>query len=239
MSATGESLWEAFVELHWRPAYLDDRELGDGRGLERSGRLGLEVSVNTNPRKAIVASVSEAARATHDGYEVYTDGSLKIRPREDFELELQPNLIVTRGEPRFVDRGDAAGPRFARQDVSSFGTTTRATWTLDRNLTLQGYLQILYAALRYRDAFTASPRVIAIGLDRLRPASFDPSIYDLGEGVIDATLVARWEYRPGSTAYLVYSHAQVPAEDRLGASALVHGPASDAVIAKLSWAYFL
>jgi hypothetical protein len=239
VSATGKDLWEAFLELHWRPSYIDDRELGDGRGLERSGRLGLELSFNTNPRRAVVLAWNHTMRATHDGYEIYGDGSLKLRPREDFELELQPNLIVTRGEPRFLHDRDADGPRFARQDVTSFGTTTRATWTLERNLTIQGYLQILYASLRYRDAFTASSRLVVIGLDELRPAAFDPRVYDLGEGVIDASVVARWEYRPGSTAYLVYSHAQVPAGDRVGGAALVHGPASDAVLAKLSWAYFL
>jgi len=42
VSGTGKGLWEAFVEVHWRPHYFDDREIGDGRALERAGRLGLE-----------------------------------------------------------------------------------------------------------------------------------------------------------------------------------------------------
>ena len=49
----------------------------------------------------------------------------------------------------------------------------------------------------------------------------------------------RWEYRPGSTAYLVYSHAQGPAQDDVPYEprALTHGPAADAVLLKLSWAW--
>ena len=43
----------------------------------------------------------------------------------------------------------------------------------------------------------------------------------------------------GSTAYLVYSHAQMPdaADATYEPRALVRGPASDVVLLKLSWAW--
>jgi hypothetical protein len=52
-------------------------------------------------------------------------------------------------------------------------------------------------------------------------------------------LVGRWEYRSGSTAFVVYSHAQVPSDDGTGFSprALARGPAQDVVLLKLSWAW--
>jgi len=78
-----------------------------------------------------------------------------------------------------------------------------------------------------------------IGLDSLRPAMFDPAGYDGREGTLAATVVGRWEYRPGSTAFLVYSHAQSPSTDGVtyAPSALVRGPAADVVLLKLSWAW--
>jgi hypothetical protein len=146
--------------------------------------------------------------------------------------------LFASGEPRFVDE-DLMGPRFARQQAHSFGVTARGTWTLTRDLTLQAYVQALLATIRFEDAFVADPALRKIGVDDLQAASFDPAMYDGREGALNATVVTRWEYRPGSTAFLVYSHAQSPAQDRATyePGALVRGPASDAVLLKLSWAW--
>jgi hypothetical protein len=38
-------------------------------------------------------------------------------------------------------------------------------------------------------------------------------MYDVRAGPLNATMVGRREYAPGSTAFLVYSHAQIPSED--------------------------
>ncbi len=239
LSGTGKGLWEIFLELHWRPHYFDDRELGDGRALERSGRLGVELSLRSDPRRAISAGMSFTRRSTHDGSETYASSSIAIRPRDNVELDVEPDLVAVRGEPRFVDASDPMGPRFARLDATSFGITTRATWTLHRNFTLQAYVQALLATLRYRDGLLAHASERVIGLDELRPGTFDPASYDGREGALNATIVGRWEYRPGSTAFLVYSHAQVPREDGTGldARSLSRGPAQDVVLLKLSWAW--
>lgn len=239
ISGTGKGLWHGFLELHWRPQFFDDRELGDGRALERSGRLGVEFSLHSDPHRAIAGGFELTTRTTHDGSETFASGGIAVRPRDNLELELEPSLIIARGEPRFVDGSDPQGPRFARLAASSFGVTTRATWTLQRNLTIQGYLQALLATLRYRDPLVADPDDRVIALDDLQSASFDPSAYDSREGALNATVVGRWEYRPGSTAYLVYSHAQLPADDGAGFDprALPRGPAQDVVLVKLSWAW--
>ena len=238
LGATTRGLWQIWMELHWRPAYYDDRELGDGRALERSGRLGWELELNTDPRRAVVGTWSSQLRSTHDGWELYADSDLKLRPRDNIEIDLQPSLVFSYGEPRFVDASDPNGPRFARLDASSVGLTTRLTWTLQRDLTLQAYVQGLLASLRFRDPFVADPSLRVIGIDQLMPGTFEPAMYDSREGALNATIVGRWEYRPGSTAFLVYSHAQSPS-DGIGfhPTALVHGPASDAVLLKVSWAW--
>ena len=239
VSGTGKGLWEVFMELHWRPHFFDDRELGDGRALERSGRLGVELSLRSDPHRSIAAGGSVLVRSTHDGSETYASGSIALRPRDNLELDIEPDLVVSRGEPRYVDGSDSNGPRFARLDATSFGATTRATWTLHRNLTLQAYVQALLATLHYRDGLLADPGDRVIRLDDLRSGAFDPAIYDSREGALNATIVARWEYRPGSTAFLVYSHAQVPSDDgtSFDMRALPRGPAQDVVLLKVSWAW--
>jgi hypothetical protein len=238
VSGTTRDMWHGFLELHWRPSTFDDRELGDGRALQHGGILGLEAELRTDTRRAVIGGVSVYAASQHDGGRLSASGELEARPRDNLEITLAPELFITRGEPRYVDE-DALGPRFARQDATSFGITARTTWTLKRDLTVQAFVQALLATIRYRDAFVADPMDRVIGLDDLRPASFDPSMYDGRAGAFDATIVGRWEYRPGSTAFLVYSHAQAPAGDgaTYDPAALVTGPASDVVLLKLSWAW--
>jgi hypothetical protein len=238
VSGTVQGMWEMFAELHWRPAYFDDREFGDGRALQRSGRLGLELSVHSDPRRAVVGGLSVTAQSTHDGGFYEVGSSFSIRPRDDVEVSIEPEMLIARGEPRYLE-DDALGPRFARQDATSFGATTRAIWTLQRNLTIQAYVQALLATIRYRDAFVADPMTRIVSLNDLQPATFDPAQYDAREGALNATVVGRWEYRPGSTAYLVYSHLQGPDDDRAtwDPAALVRGPKQDIVLLKLSWAW--
>ena len=187
---------------------------------------------------AIRGGLSVTAQSTHAGSYTAADASFSIRPRDDVELEIDPELLVTRGEPRYL-ADDELGPRFARQNATSFGATMRTTWTLQRDLTLQAYVQALLATIRYRDPFVADPLDRVVGLDDLQSATFDPAMYDGREGALNATAVARWEYRPGSTAFLVYTHAQVPTDDRATwePGALVYGPAQDVVLLKLSWAW--
>ncbi|HEY5950914.1 MAG TPA: DUF5916 domain-containing protein, partial [Kofleriaceae bacterium] len=238
ISGTAKGMWELFLELHWRPNYFDDREFGDGRALQRSGRLGVELGIHSDPRRVVVGSFELTAQSTHAGSFTEAASTFSVRPRDDVELAIEPDLLVTRGEPRYLE-DDMFGPRFARQDATSFGVTTRAIWTLQRDLTLQAYVQALLATIRYRDAFTADPLDRVVGLDDLQPASFDAAMYDAREGALNATAVARWEYRPGSTAFLVYSHAQAPTDARAtwDPAALVHGPQQDVVLLKLSWAW--
>lgn len=238
LSGTGKGLWEAFVELHWRPHYFDDRELGDGRALERSGRLGLELSLRSDPHASIAASGSMTLRSTHSGAEVFANGSLAARPRDSIELEIEPDVVVARGEPRFLEDG-ADGPRFARLDATSLGLTARATWTLFRDLTIQAYAQAFLATLRHRDPFLAPAGTRVIALDDLRAGDFLANRYDAREGALNATVVGRWEYRPGSTVFLVYSHAQTPTGDgtQFDVRSLPRGPAQDVILLKLSWAW--
>ncbi len=89
VSGTGKGLWEAFVEVHWRPHYFDDREIGDGRALERAGRLGLEVSLRSDPHRAASASMSLATRSTYNGSETYLNGVIALRPRDNLEFDVR------------------------------------------------------------------------------------------------------------------------------------------------------
>jgi hypothetical protein len=65
---------------------------------------------------------------------------------------------------------------------------------------------------------------------------------DEGGGFFNLNLVLRWEYRLGSTLYLVYTRAQAPDLQlmtgemaRLDLGAIRHGPAADVLLVKLTY----
>jgi hypothetical protein len=68
------------------------------------------------------------------------------------------------------------------------------------------------------------------------PPSVNP---DLQEGVLNLNVVLRWEYLPGSTLFLVYTRAQIPAlgggHGALDLGAVGRAPASDVLLLKATY----
>ncbi|MBE0566418.1 MAG: carbohydrate binding family 9 domain-containing protein [Krumholzibacteria bacterium] len=93
-----------------------------------------------------------------------------------------------------------------------FGRLARTTWDLtlrssvlfDRDHSLQVYFQPFLTHGDYSD-----PRWLATpdSYD-LRPYALDATNYDFVFGAVNLNVVYRWEYRPGSTVYLVWTHAK-------------------------------
>src|SRR5262249_37277625 len=134
--------WQMFTELHWRPWHYDDREVGEGTALQRSGRLGWELSLETDPRRSVTVSWEQAAYFVAHGLTYQADGNVTIRARPELDVELLPSSLLARGEPRYV-LTDATGEHvFARQDALAAGLTLRTTYTFTPRATLQVYAQL-------------------------------------------------------------------------------------------------
>jgi hypothetical protein len=163
-------------------------------------------------------------------------------------LDVIPTWQLAGGEPRFMSNGPNAGQYlFGKLYAESVGVTLRTTYTFHPRLTLQGYLQLFLAAGHYSDithfqSDPAGPRPV-VQLGNLTPyggqLSSNP---DFEQGALNVNVVLRWEYRLGSIVYLVYTRAQVPTTvldptetGVLNLGAVGRAPASDAVLAKLSF----
>ena len=95
---------------------------------------------------------------------------------------------------------------FGDRKTDALDLTLRATMTFARDLTLQLYAQTFLA----RGHYEHFRRLEATGL--FQSASYDGSP-DFNEKVLNANAVLRWEYLPGSTLYLVWSHARSGSTD--------------------------
>jgi hypothetical protein len=122
--------------------------------------------------------------------------------------------------------------------------TVRATYTFTPQISLQAFGQLFMVAGHYTD-FSSAPRAPGA---RILQADLAPLIgapppdADFQEAALNANVVLRWDYRLGSTLYLVYSRSQIPTVQlapneaaALRLSDIGRVPAIDVIMAKLSF----
>jgi hypothetical protein len=216
---TARSFWSFYGEVHVRGAHFEDRETGDGTALERAGLVGVEGSVSTDPRRRVVGWAFGQAHRIANGYHFEARGQITLRLLPQLDLDLLPALVYQSGEPRYVsvatpDPGGAVTYTFGRQLARNVGATLRASYAFTPDFTVQAYAQLFLLAEHYTDFATftaAAPGLRArVRLTDLAPAAPPGTNPDVQQTTLNVNVVLRWEYRLGSTLYLVYSRAQTP-----------------------------
>lgn len=246
VSWTFANFWQVFTEVHWRPTYYDDREVGDGTALQRAGLVGYELELDSNPAKPVSFSADTYTQLTSNGVIFNGSAGVLFRALPQLDFEILPRVVYTKGEPRYTGTLTATGQYvFGRLEATSVGTTVRATYTFTPRLTLQTYAQLFLAAGHYTEPsfFQAAAPGAVVHLDDLRPfAGALATNPDFETGVLNLNVVLRWEYTLGSTLYVVYTRSQVPSlalqQGEVASLSLLpvnRAPASDAVLLKLTY----
>ncbi len=93
-------------------------------------------------------------------------------------------------------------PIFATRDTRQLQLTARATWLFSTQLSLQVFANALAARGRLDDW-----RLLAAA-DDLRDFDVYPKRRDFSRQTFNANAVLRWEYRPGSTLFVVWTQAR-------------------------------
>lgn len=93
-------------------------------------------------------------------------------------------------------------PVFGERDTRSIDFTFRSTVTFTRNLSLQIYNQLFLARGKYNNFKILRDR------DTLSDFSTYPKRDEFSFNSFHSNVVLRWEYRPGSTVFLVWSHGR-------------------------------
>jgi hypothetical protein len=234
---TFANYWSMFTELHYRPWHFDDREIGDGTALERSGQIGWELTVDTDPRRAVVASWSQSTYFHPQGLEYSGDGEVLLHALPQLDVELLPTVIYTHGQPRYVGTEADGSRTFGRQDAVAAGVTLRTTYTFTPRMTLQAYGQLFGERVAYSDFSSAPASAREIRLESLTPTASPTTDPDAASAIVNASVVLRWEWRLGSLLYVVYSRSQgadlmravIPWTDG------VRAPSSQALMIKASY----
>jgi Domain of unknown function (DUF5916) len=209
-------------------------ESGDGSG---GGRSSLDLDLNPISALRISLGVENS----------WQDEHIQFVANQDDELN-----TITSGV-RHV---------FGRMDYQEISFPIRVDWTFSRNLTFQSFLQPLFAVGGY-DEFKEFNRPGGYGFDRYGEDGGSTVVREDGDLTIDPdgagpaeaftisdpdfnakylklNAVLRWEYRPGSTIYLVWTQDRAnfdnPGDRSLGRDTgdLIQAPGDDIVMVKFT-----
>jgi hypothetical protein len=125
--------------------------------------------------------------------------SRRFNPAQYLDTEPDPAATATYGN-RYL---------FGDLDHRTLSATLRATVVFTPRLSFELYLQPLTSSIHYRSVVQlVAPRTFDFA-----PTGRDPAEYSSNVVSLRGSAVLRWEYRPGSTLYLVWNGNQSREED--------------------------
>ena len=255
----------------YRPDVFDDRLTRGGPVVRRAGINVWNADVSTDSRKNIVLELSGQVVRSREGYwSRNADLSIQFKPASNVSLSLGPSISHDENASQFVDSvpdGTATaffGERYVFADLvqNQVSMNTRFNMTFTPNLTLELFMQPFIASVDFsRFKEFAAPRglrklVYGVDVGTSTPVAAGDSIDPDGGGPansfiippLDFTVrslrgnaVLRWEYRPGSTIFVVWTRS---GESFLGrgsidfgndAGALFRGPSANIFLIKINY----
>lgn len=188
--------------------------------------------INTDGRKRV-----QVGFGGHGGRNWNQDSSnggvdigLTIQARSNLDVFVGPSWSRSDDAMQYVaevpDENGTPHYIFARINQTSVGLTLRVNWTFSPKLSLQAYAQPFIATGRYSEykdidnpgARRFEDRFTRLEGDRLRETdgtfmatnngSFSFGRPDFSFAQVRSNVVVRWEYRPGSSIFAIWSHGQ-------------------------------
>ncbi len=245
---TVELMLPGFTELVYRlyvfPGGYNVRMGAGGLAVERPLALGTSLILQSDPNRALSGgmylylgrNVAPSNVLSRDGF--LLDFNLRWTPHPRLTTEV---LVAVGGEPEFARWLASTGEEelFGELEGRSLTVTLRQLLVLTPRLSLQLYAQLLTGYGQYGPFYSVPSGSDLVPLRALRPAvaTEDPS-FDLAE--LNLSVRLRYEYRPGSALFLMYSRTQArePPEDGeasthwLSPAGLFSSAAADTVLLK-------
>jgi hypothetical protein len=262
------SQWRGGAAINWNGESLNPFHLRGGPAIVRPARTSASVWLNTDRRRPVSGYVRLQAseESGTEGSNTGVSVGATVRASSSFDLGLHPSMSWST-----VSAQCATPPScrvndhylFARMDQRTAALTARVNYTFSPSISLQLYAQPYISAgrfgpfrevvepraSRFDDRFhTFTEQEVArdasSGWYRIRHAAghtldFEDPAFRFAQ--LRSNAVFRWEYRPGSTLFVVWSHGRTAAGDdgtfRLGddSAELFRAPATNVLMVKLNY----
>jgi len=252
VSATGELLgeWGGAITAGRELASLSTEALRGGPALLTPARTTWSASAHSDTRKPsqVTLSANGFVDASGNGHGTTIGADIDSRLTDRLRIALAPSLSRSNEALQYVQHLDTAGASsgyiVGRLVQTTASLTARMDLALSPQITLQLYAQPLIGSATYSDfGEVVAPRAANVR-DRVHPVG-DPGIVadpSFGTREVLANAVFRWEYRPGSTLFVVFTQQRDARLDdsswRFGSATreLWRVPASNVLMVK--WSYW-
>jgi len=234
------------------PAY-DVREIsGSGIPYRRLADVFVQCTFATDPARQLAFDMGAGGYRSGTGgplsaaWGANLNAGITLHPHPRIETRLWCSAERDRFQARNLDSDGQGSSTFADLSSGFLSAIVRQQVVLTPTLTLQGYAQLFSQFGRYGPYYIASSTRGAIRPEDLRPVATPQPGSDSSfhSATVNVNVVLRWEYRRGSTLFVVYARTQAELPPAPGGrpsasllpSALGPGPATDSLM--LKWTYW-
>ena len=207
------SAWDFWWSINRDQPRMSESALRGGPLMRVNGTTGFNAGFDSDERKPFNYWVSFNYRAEDetDGHSIGLYPGVRWRLGNRAELRLSPSISLDRRSAQYIDRLSDNGADvylFGGLDQVTTSFTTRLSYTFSPNLSLQLYAEPFISAGDY-DGYmqVANPRAARFD-DRFAPFTGAVDNPDFNYRALRSNAVLRWEYRPGSALFLVWSQGR-------------------------------
>ncbi len=244
---------QTYASVYYRPSYLNDALTRGGPLMGEPAQWGGFMEFNSGESANIIWGAEAGLdRDEFEGGSTYGSLDLTVRPTPPLQLSLSPSYTRSRDTRQYLTTlagGSNAtfGSRFVFGEIDQtvVAARLRMNYALSPDLTIEGYVEPFAASGRYT-GIGELPRARSRSLrrygtdgttigrdadgnfavtDTAGASPFTVDNPDFRQLSVRSNLVLRWEWRPGSTLYLVWQQDRgqfSQSRDRVSPGDLVH-----------------
>jgi len=230
------NLWEASFHVDTDSEMIRNTLLRGGPSMRLPGGTSASLSVGTNPRKKLSFELDGFMQRGREDYSSRygVDFDISYKPISNISLALYPEFTVHKSQLQYVSQQEPGAEKryiFGSIERNTFSMSVRMDLILTPELTIQFWGQPFIASGKYSEfKYITDPHAEQF-TDRFHTYSSSEISYDdasryyqvdeAGSGQsygfddpdfnvkeFLSNLVFRWEYRPGSFLYLVWSQTR-------------------------------
>ena len=238
--ATFKNYYSAFLGGAINPETVNNRRTRGGPLTLNPWNYEIFTGFSTDSRKKLTFSPGGFVSRSGSGNDVGIWGEVQWRPASNVSLEIEPEYNYDNSSAQWVGAFDDPDyePTFGRRYIfanikqQTISSSIRLNWTFTPTLSLQLFAQPLvasgdYTGFKYlekaktfdfvtfgEEGSTIDEETLVVDPDGAGPApSFDLSNPDFNFKALRGTAVLRWEFRPGSRLFLVWTQSRDDFED--------------------------
>ncbi len=234
LSGQFKNKWSASGGIRWIEAPVDTRVLRGGPSLRQDSFLCTNLGMESDRSRRLGgwASGHVHLHSQRASRQTDLDAGLWARPTRALRVSADLSWSGNRDDLQYVaTAGEGSDSRYllGRISQSTWAFTLRASWSLTPNLALQYYGSPFVSTGRFGAFKSATDTLAGSYGDRFYAYPADQVTYQAGDDVYQvagpggpasfdnpdfsfrqfrSNLVLRWEYRPGSSLYLVWSQGR-------------------------------